>query len=71
MASQATFLTVQFLEWVSGRPRSYAELRAAWSSTCPLNCPWEDAITEDLVAHGPDGTLMLTGRGRARLAEPN
>jgi hypothetical protein len=44
-------------------------VRAAWSSTCPLNCAWEDAITDDLVERGADGHLALTARGHARLAE--
>ena len=69
MASEAKLLTVQFLKWVAERPRSYAEVRAAWSSTCPLNCAWEDAITDDLVEHGADGSLALTAHGRAKLAE--
>ena len=69
MASEAKLLTVQFLRWVAARPRSYAETRAAWSSTCPLNCAFEDAICDDLVERGADGHLVLTERGRARLAE--
>jgi hypothetical protein len=69
MASEAKLLTVQFLKWIAERPRSYAELRSAWSSTCPLDCAWEDAITDDLVERGADGHLALTARGRARLAE--
>jgi hypothetical protein len=69
VASEAKLLTLQFLKWVAERPRRYAELREAWSSTCPLNCAWEDAIADDLVAHGADGWLLLTSRGRARLAE--
>ncbi len=67
MASEATLLIVQFLEWVAARPRSDRELREAWTSTCPLNCAWEDAISDDLVARTADGRLKLTGRGRARL----
>ena len=67
MASEAKLLTVQFLRWVAERPRSYAELREAWSSTCPLTCAWEDAIADDLVRRGADGCLILTGRGRVRL----
>ena len=66
MASEAKLLTVQFLKWVAERPRSYAELRDAWSSTCPLNCAWEDAIADDLVERGAEGSLVLTARGRAR-----
>jgi len=67
MASEAKLLTVQFLQWIAVRPRSYAELRNAWSSTCPLNCAWEDAITDDLVEAGGDGFLALTESGRKRL----
>src|SRR5712675_592092 len=33
MATEAKLLTVQFLKWMAERPRSYAEVRAAWSST--------------------------------------
>ena len=67
MANEATFLMIQFLDWVDRRPRDYAEIRDAWSSTCPLNCAWEDAVADDLVRYDGDGRLVLTGRGRARL----
>jgi len=67
MASEAKLLTLEFLKWVAARPRSVTEARQAWSSTCPLNCAWEDAISDDLVAHGPDGRLELTAQGHARL----
>ncbi len=69
MASEAKLLTVQFLQWVAVRPRSYAEVRDTWSSTCPLNCAWEDAVSDDLVERGAEGRLVLSERGRARLAE--
>ena len=69
MASEAKLLTVQFLKWVAERPRLYAEVRAAWSSTCPLNCAWEDAVADDLVERTADGSLALTARGHARLTE--
>src|SRR5260370_32708618 len=71
MASEAKLLTIEFLKWVAARPRNVAEARDAWSSTCPLNCAWEDAISEDLVHYAPDGLLVLTERGRARLREAN
>ena len=69
MASEAKFLLVQFLDWVDARPRRIAEVRAAWSSTCPLNCAWEDALCDDLVECRGDGGVGLTARGRARLAD--
>ena len=68
MASEAKLLTVQFLQWLAARPRSHAEVRDAWSSTCPLNCAFEDAIAEDLVERSAGGHLVLSERGRARLA---
>jgi hypothetical protein len=71
MASEATFLDLQFLRWVAERPRRCAELREAWSSSCPLNCAWEDAVADDLVGCAADGTLALTERGRARLRAAN
>jgi hypothetical protein len=67
MASEAKLLTVQFLRWVAARPRRYAEMRDAWSSTCPLTCAWEDAIADDLVERTADGGLALTARGRERI----
>jgi hypothetical protein len=69
MASEATFLMRQFLEWLEARPRRIPEVRAAWSSTCPLNCTWEDAVCDDLVTCGLDGRISLTSRGRERLTE--
>jgi len=67
MASEAKFLMAQFLEWIEAKPRRIAEVRAAWSSTCPLNCAWEDALAEDMVALSRDGDVVLTPLGRARL----
>ena len=69
MATEAKLLTVQFLEWLAARPRRYAEMREAWSSTCPLTCAWEDAITEGLVRHEAGGLIVLTEQGRARLGK--
>jgi hypothetical protein len=67
MASEAKFLMAQFLEWIESKPRRIAEVRAAWSSTCPLNCAWEDALAGGMVALSRDGDVVLTPLGRARL----
>lgn len=67
MASEAKFLMAQFLAWVEAKPRSLGEVRDAWSSTCPLNCAWEDALCDDLVECRADGTVGLSARGRTRL----
>jgi hypothetical protein len=67
MATEAKFLIVQFLEWVEARPRSAAETRAAWSSTCPLNCAWEDALADNMVTLTRDGRVVLSAFGKAVL----
>jgi hypothetical protein len=67
VASAARLLSLQFLQWVAARPRSDAETRVAWSSTCPLNCAWEDALAEELVRRTADGRVELTARGWSRL----
>ena len=67
MASEAKYLMVQFLRWIEARPRRVGEVRAAWSSTCPLNCAWEDALADNMVALSRDGEVVLTPSGRARL----
>jgi hypothetical protein len=67
MASEAKLLMVQFLQWIEARPRTLGETRAAWSSTCPLNCAWEDALSDDLVACSGDGRVALSAAGHARL----
>jgi hypothetical protein len=69
MASEAKLLMLQFLQWVAARPRRYAEVREAWSSTCPLNCAWEDAITDNLVRQTREGWVVLTASGLARLEQ--
>lgn len=71
MASQATFLIVQFLNWVERNPRTRADVLEVWQSTCPLNSAWEDAIADELVAFGPQGHLILTDQGRAKLENSN
>ena len=73
MQQPAHALTLQFLAWVAGSPRSYAEAMEAWRSTCPRLSIWEDAIVDGLVRiEGGKGTknlslVVLTPRGRARL----
>ena len=57
MPHPVSLLTLQFLAWVESRPRTYAEARQAWRSTCPTTCAWEDAISDGLIE-------FETGRGR-------
>src|SRR5687767_10111933 len=59
-------LTLQFLEWVSSAPRTYAQTMDAWRSTCPRLTVWEDAVDAGLVEI-KNATVILTDRGRAVL----
>jgi hypothetical protein len=74
MPHSLSLLTLQFLTWVESRPRTYAEARQAWHSTCPTTCAWEDAISEGLIAFETGGgrltdrsRVVLSARGRAVL----
>jgi hypothetical protein len=72
MLEPATLLTLEFLAWAASRPRTYAEAMEAWSSRCPRNSVWEDALTEGLIqvksaATMSESKVILTPRGRAVL----
>ena len=65
------YLTIQFLEWLSERPRTYGDTMDAWRTSCPRLSIWEDALAAGLVRLG-DGTfrerhVALTDRGRLLL----
>ena len=63
-------LMLQLLEWISSRPRSYAETMDAWRSNCPRLTIWEDALINGLV-QVKDGAhelmVSLTDLGRSTL----
>ena len=48
--------TLQFLSWVSARPRTYAEAMDAWRTSCPRLSAWEDAVSDGLVEVEAGGT---------------
>jgi hypothetical protein len=70
MPEPVSALTLQFLAWVSSRPRTYADAMNAWQSTCPRHTIWEDAVTDGLVTVKSD-IVALTPRGRAILNGSN
>jgi hypothetical protein len=59
--------TLQLLEWLHARPRSYAETIEAWRSSCPRLTIWEDAIAAGLVSVRR-GSVVLSAAGEASLA---
>ncbi len=67
MSPPVRLLTLQFLAWIDARPRTYAEARQAWRSTCPTTCAWEDAISEGLTEF-ETGDARLTDHSRVRLS---
>jgi hypothetical protein len=69
MPESVSLLMVEFLTWVSSRPRTYAEAMDAWRSTCPRHTVWEDALVEGLIqvetgSTLPQSAVTLTPRGR-------
>jgi len=73
MSEPVSLLMIQFLDWVASRPRTYAEAREAWRTSCPRLSVWEDALIADLIevnGGGPRelGEVTLTPQGRVILA---
>ena len=71
-------LTIQLLEWIAARPRTYDETMAAWRTSCARMPVWEDAIDGGLIAVsysdgvGMNGaTVRLTDLGASVLAGGN
>jgi hypothetical protein len=58
--------TLELLDWLAVRERSYAETMEAWRSHCPRLTVWEDALAARLVA--VEGRrVVVTAAGRALL----
>ncbi len=62
--------TLELLDWVSSRPRTYDETMDAWRSHCPRLLVWEDALLAGLVRvvrseGGSRVELTTGGRGGA------
>ncbi len=45
--------TLELLEWVTARTRTYDDVREAWRSNCPRTAVWDDAVTDGL-ANAPE-----------------
>jgi hypothetical protein len=71
MSDPAHLLTLQFLDWLAQRPRSYGEVMDAWCTSCPRLPVWEAAIDQGYARiNYPRGVPMaecpvvLTDAGR-------
>jgi hypothetical protein len=70
--------TIQLLEWLTERPRGYAETIEAWKSSCPRLTVWEDALADGLIRVAgsrvdltPAGARVLDGhRAQKRTSGP-
>ena len=73
MPNTLTPLILDFLEWISSRPRPYAEVLEAWRTSCPKLTVWEDAYDRGFVVRrnvvGEGAIVELTPRGRRFLEE--
>jgi hypothetical protein len=66
----ATPQTLELLQWIEARPRTYAETIEAWRSNCPRLSVWDDAVVAGLIRttrNGAQPTVELTEAGRAAL----
>jgi hypothetical protein len=76
MGKSGNLLMIEFLSWISSRPRTYSEAMEAWQSHCPRQTIWEDAMIDGYIQlsrqeSNQDPEVILTGRGRALLNGSN
>jgi hypothetical protein len=72
MSEPVNLLMIEFLSWISSRPRTYAEAMDAWQSHCPRQTIWEDAMIDGYIQLNRaemtlDPEITLTARGLALL----
>jgi hypothetical protein len=56
----------QLLDWISLGRRTYAETIEAWKTHCPRISPWEDALSQGLIAverRGGQSLVVVTDAG--------
>jgi hypothetical protein len=70
--SKVDALIRELLDWAALRPRTYGEAMDAWSTHCPGQPIWEDAIDAGLIEVLPasgrraaDRAVRVTETGRA------
>jgi hypothetical protein len=74
MSETADPLVLDFVEWVAREPRAYAEVIAAWKTSCPRLTIWEDATERGYVARETIaglGLVIAVTEGGERLLRTN
>jgi hypothetical protein len=66
-------LILDMLDWIAADRRSYADVMAAWRTSCPRLTVWEDAwdrglVKRDLLESG-ETLVSLTPKGKAWLED--
>ena len=56
-------LTLQLLDWLAEKPRSYADIMEAWKTTCPRFTIWEDACDSGFVERQTGDLFGLSLKG--------
>jgi hypothetical protein len=76
VAAPISPLTRDFLDWIAGGPKTYADAMEAWRTSCPRLTIWEDALGDGLIClkHEPGMTMgetrvVITARGQRALGE--
>jgi hypothetical protein len=67
MSTAPVSLVLDFLEWLAGGPKPYAEVMEAWRTSCPRLTVWEDAVDAGYVVRRAGVTVALTAEGRSFL----
>ena len=72
MSDQLAAPVRQFLQWVTERPRTYADVMDEWRSSCPRLTVWEDASIAGYVAleGGPVEADGIAQVGQERVFQP-
>lgn len=64
-------LILDLVEWVALRPRPYAEVMAAWRTSCLRLTIWEDSVEQGFVVRehrsGVGSVVTVTSRGLSLL----
>ena len=73
MTDPVDALVLDLLEWIGRTPRPYADVMAAWRTSCPRLPVWEEANAHGFLAQehrpGVGSFVALSPAGRAWLGQ--